>query len=153
MGSIYYHGTNKKNVDAILKEGFKEGTYFTWDLHSALAFGGMHIFAIYFPDKEIKDYWELIIDKVIQAEEILYYRIFTVECVYDNEDAREALTKLRIIKERGEDTIHCTKWKGSGKLNKVYEYTAWRKDDKLRVCDICKGFGCLQSNKKPWNES
>lgn len=153
MGTVYYHGTNKENADIILKEGFKEGTYFSWDLHSALAFGGMHILAVYFPDKEIKDYWEWISDKIIPAEEILYYRIFTVECVYDNEDAREVLTKLNNIERRGEDVIHCTKCKGRGQLNKVYEYIAWRKNDKLIVCDICKGFGCLQPNKKLWNES
>ncbi len=153
MGSVYYHGTSKENANIILKEGFKEATYFTWDLHSALVMGGIHIFAIYFPDKEIIDYWEWISDKVISAKEILYYRVFTVECIYDNEDAREAVTKLNHIKERGKDIIHCTKCKGHGQLNKVYEYVAWRKDDKLIVCDICKGFGCLQLNNKPWNEN
>jgi len=153
MGTVYYHGTDESGADAILKEGFKEGTYFTWDLHSALVMGGMHIFAVYFPDKEITDYWEWISDKVIPLEEILYYRKFTVECVYDDEHMQEELQKKILIERHGEDTIHCVKCKGYGQLNKVYEYAAWRKDDKLIVCDICKGFGCLQPNHKLWNEN
>ena len=51
MGSIYYHGTTEDNAQIILKKGFKKGTYFTWDLHSALVMGGMWVFAIYFEDK------------------------------------------------------------------------------------------------------
>lgn len=152
MGTVYYHGTSIEKAATILNEGFKEGTYFTWDLHSALVMGGMHIFAVYFLDKEITDYWEWISDKVISAEEILYYRVFSVECVYNNDKAREALIKRTHIERHGEDAIHCVKCKGQGQLNEVFEYGGIKNTD-IIVCDICKGFGCLQLNNKPWNES
>lgn len=137
MGSIYYHGTNKKNAENIVKTGFRKGTYFTWDLHSALVMGGNYIFAIYFPDKEITDYWEWISNKVIPYKYVLYYRKFSIRLIYDNEKAQE---KLRKSYHKGK---HCKKCKGKGELEErpPYKYMEVKKKHKLIVCPNCKGFG------------
>lgn len=153
MGSIYYHGTNSKNAKKILKEGFKVGTYFTWDLHSALVMGGNHIFGVYFHNKDIKDYWEWISNKIIISDKILYYRRFSVKSIYENEEEQEKLRRHFHIENNGKAIIHCKKCKGRGQLNKPYIYKHLKpKNYEIEVCNICKGFGCLKRNGKPLNE-
>lgn len=152
MGSIYYHGTNEENARSILKNGFKEGTYFTWDLHAALVMGGMWIFGIYLEDKSPeKSYWEWRNSEIIPPTKILYLRKFNIDCIYDNEKEKE---KIKIIhhKERyGENIIHCKKCKGRGQTNKIPEYGRLR-DNKCDVCKSCGGFGCLKKDGKRMNE-
>ncbi len=58
--SVYYHGTTKENAETIQKQGFKKGTYFTWDLHSALVMGGMYVFGLFDDKSPEKSYWEWI---------------------------------------------------------------------------------------------
>ncbi|MGL4982249.1 MAG: hypothetical protein ACRC4W_05285 [Treponemataceae bacterium] len=48
-----YHGTIKKYADIIIKEGFKDYTYFTPFLDSAINMGGEYVFSIY--DKNVTD--------------------------------------------------------------------------------------------------
>ena len=118
MGSIYYHGTTEANPRTILKKGFKKGTYFTWDLHSALVMGGMWVFAVYFKDKDpTKSYWEYITPKLIKKNKILYLRKFDVECIYDNEDENIKLREIMLKENRGKDVILCKACSGRGQLN------------------------------------
>ncbi|MBP5459399.1 MAG: hypothetical protein J6Y62_04490 [Clostridia bacterium] len=60
-----YHGTNQANAMAILKEGFKKGTYFTPYLDSALVFGGEYVFAVWLEGERIEnwgeDRWQFVI--------------------------------------------------------------------------------------------
>lgn len=144
---VYYHGTSKENADLIIKEGFKEGTYFTWDLHSALVMGGMYIFGIFFEDKDISNYWEWRNSKVIHPDKILYLRKFDVECLYDNEiESGKATHKnhKKYFKEFFKiDVIFCEKCKGRGQLNNQPKYGGWGKE-KCIVCPDCKGHGCLE---------
>ena len=43
---IVFHGTNKKNAEAILENGFEPRTYFVLHLEDALEFGGEYIFSV-----------------------------------------------------------------------------------------------------------
>lgn len=142
MGCVYYHGTDKKAAQEILKNGFKKETYFTWNLHSALSFGGMWVFGIYFDDKEKEDYWEFITPKRISKSRILYFRKFTVRCLYDNDKEQERLRKIFHVERYGSHIKHCKKCKGLGQLNEPRKYGGWKRS-KCIPCDICFGYGCL----------
>ena len=44
-----FHGTSSKAAfDSILREGFREGTYFAFDINDALKFGGSYLFEAVF---------------------------------------------------------------------------------------------------------
>lgn len=143
---IYYHGTNKENANRILKNGFKIGTYFTWDLHSALVFGGQYIFGVYFPDLNIADYWEYRNKEIITPNKILFLRRFDVECLYDNDIDRIAIDRNDILKEN-ENTVFCENCKGTGQMNPSRKY-AWYESTDLIVCPICKGHGYIQESEE-----
>lgn len=148
--SIYYHGTNKPAAELILKNGFKAGTYFTWDLHSALTMGGQWVFGIFFEDKDIKDYWEWMTPTPISTARISFLRKFTVECLYDNEAEQEKET-FSWHKEYYGDVIHCAWCKGRGQLNKPYLYGGRRKEPCI-VCNVCGGVGCINPDGSKLNE-
>ncbi len=46
---ICYHGTNWRSAQAILREGFKPGTYFAFHLEDAVGYGGPYVFEVGFP--------------------------------------------------------------------------------------------------------
>ncbi len=152
MGSIYYHGTNKEKAEKILSNGFQSGTYFTWDLHSALVMGGMWIFGIYFKDKEIEDCWEWISPEPILPDKILYLRKFSIECIHDNENAQEEIKIINHKEEYGDQIIHCTHCKGRGQMSPAPKYGGWQASP-LVVCKKCRGFGCIQPNGKFINDT
>ena len=47
---ICFHGTNKRTVKRILREGFRKGTYFARHLEDALEFGGPFVFSVRFEE-------------------------------------------------------------------------------------------------------
>ena len=49
-----YHGTNEENSKSILKDGFREGTYFAYHLEDALTFGGQYVFLVEFDETKFK---------------------------------------------------------------------------------------------------
>ena len=135
-GSTYYHGTNKKNANKILKTGFKPGTYFTWDLHSALTMGGKYVFGIYFSDKKPKkDYWEWRNIKTIGPQKILYLRKFQIQCLYDNQKEQEKMSFAWKKEYYGKNIVHCENCRGQGQINPVPlpPYKNWKKTDLLFV--------------------
>jgi hypothetical protein len=151
MGSIYYHGTTEENAQLILKKGFRKGTYFTWDLHSALVMGGMWVFAVYFEDKDPSKYWEYIIPKPIKKDKILFLRKFDVECIYDNENEEIRTREINFKEYWGKDTVLCKLCQGKGQLNDAPKYGGWGGRDpsyKIEVCNVCAGYGCLKPNGK-----
>ena len=149
MGSIYYHGTSKENSELILKNGFQPLTYFTWDLHSALVMGGMYIFGIYFDDKDISDYWEWRNTEIILPERILFFRKFSIDCIFDNEVEERKMREKFLIERHGNSVKYCSKCKGNGQLNELKPY---EKNHDIIVCPKCGGFGCIKKNNKKLNE-
>ncbi len=146
--SIYYHGTNKRTADLILKEGFRIGTYFTWDLHSSLIMGGKWVFGVYFIDKDPSNsYWEFITPKLISREEILFLRKFDIKCIFDNELKNQEICLLNFKEDHGDNISLCDECKGKGQLNTAPKYKGWKKSF-LIVCPECKGFGFLNKNRK-----
>ena len=141
--SIYYHGTTKEKADTILKEGFNKGTYFTWDLHSALVMGGIYVFGISFDDKDHTDYWEWITPDPIDKEKILYLRKFEVTCLYDNQEEDERIKHLNQVEYHGRPLLFCNKCKGRGQLNTVPKYGGWSKEPCV-VCPDCNGHGAVE---------
>jgi hypothetical protein len=148
--SIYYHGTTKEKADLILKSGFKEGTYFTWDLHSALVMGGMYVFGIWFKDKSPeKSYWEYITSTKIPKSRILYLKKFSVKNIYGNPKEDRKIKQYYNDEHFGRKTKFCTKCDGHGQLNKAPEYGGWHhKNYKVIVCSNCNGHGCTELNGK-----
>jgi len=56
---IVYHGTNVVNARKILREGFKEGTYFAIHMEDALGYGGAYLFEVVCPTHLIpKGCWQ-----------------------------------------------------------------------------------------------
>ena len=151
MGSIYYHGTDEKTSKIILANGFKIGTYFTWDLHSALVMGGMWVFGVYFEDKNPSDYWEWITDFLIMPDRILYLRKFEIKCVFDNDCENERIKEIFHKENYGHDIIVCKNCRGTGQMNESAKYSGWGKVSPV-VCEVCRGYGCLKLNGKKMNE-
>ena len=151
--SIYYHGTDAHTATKILKDGFKAGTYFTWDLHSALGMGGLWVFGVFFDGMSPeKSYWELITPERMPPERILYLRKFTAMPIYDNEAAQEELRKTFNREAHGKDVIHCQNCKGRGQMNTPKLYSGGFKHAECIPCEVCAGFGCLRADGKKINE-
>ena len=151
MGCVYYHGTSKVNADYIKKYGFKMGTYFTWDLHSALVMGGRYVFGIYFENRNRNDYWEWISDAVISPNEIIYLYRFDVKIIFDNENEHERIRKINHQEQYKYPVIHCEDCKGRGQLNSARRF-GWEIRIVPIVCGICGGFGCIRPDGKKINE-
>lgn len=69
---IVYHGTNKTAAFKILKNGFKEGTYFAVHLEDAIGYGGLYVFEVVFPSSLIqKGQWQICTFNPLQPESIV----------------------------------------------------------------------------------
>lgn len=69
---IVYHGTSYKSSKSILKEGFREGTYFAKYLEDALGYGGKYIFEVAYQYNKIpKKNWQFICEEKISPEFIV----------------------------------------------------------------------------------
>lgn len=69
-----FHGTNKKNADKILVEGFNPKTYFARHLEDALEFGGNYVFLVEFDEKKFKNGapndWQFWIEERVMPDKI-----------------------------------------------------------------------------------
>jgi len=83
---IYYHGTNKKNADKILKTGFKEGTWFADHLEDALYHGGNHIFWVAVEWRGKRTYtWQICSSNKISKKRIVRYEVYRrPKIMFDN---------------------------------------------------------------------
>jgi hypothetical protein len=142
QGCIYYHGTDEKASGTIMEEGFKKGTYFTWDLHAALVMGGQYVFGVFFKDKSINDYWEFVTAKIIPPSRILYLRRFDVSCLFDNDNEEIKMKKFHQKQDYG-NVRFCTKCYGHGQLNKARVY-AWYEGTNMILCPSCIGRGYIK---------
>lgn len=69
---VLYHGTKfKYNAFKILKEGFKEWSYFSSNLNNAVGFGGKYVFEVVFLKSDLPDYWQVRCENRIPPERIV----------------------------------------------------------------------------------
>ncbi len=55
---IVYHGTSEENTKKILKEGFKEYSYFAKNLADAISMGGPYVFGVVIEHKKAPEWFE-----------------------------------------------------------------------------------------------
>ena len=69
---VLYHGTKfKKTADKILKEGFKDWSYFATDLNTAIGQGGKYVFEVAFLKIDLPSYWQLRCEHKITPDRII----------------------------------------------------------------------------------
>ena len=90
---ICYHGTNQAAALAIQRDGFQPGTYFARHLEDAIGFGGDHVFGVVFLTVSLPENWQFCIWETVSASEIISYRVYHRDTVYQNEELRDAVFK------------------------------------------------------------
>jgi len=149
----WYHGTTRENADKILKTGFRAGTYFSWDLQSALVMGGQIVLEIF------KDFdtqcWEYIIPEDIPASEIVRVATYSPQIIYRNKDAEKEVRRLSLDEmfpeKRGMLKI-CDHCDGRGQMEDYDRYMDKRKTKKVTPCPICHGHGAVRTDGKNWHD-
>lgn len=74
MQRVWFHGTNKNNIDKIRKNGFKIGTYFARHMEDAVKFGGPYVFsvnAVFKPRR--RNNWQVTCANAIPRTSIIGY--------------------------------------------------------------------------------
>lgn len=94
---ICYHGTNKKNAENILKEGFNKGTYFAKHLEDAIGFGGRYVFSVMFKKEKIPSNWQFILKRKRKPNNIVYLRYYPViKTLYKDEKLGDKIFKSNL---------------------------------------------------------
>lgn len=75
---ICYHGTDWFHAACILREGFREGTYFAKHLEDAIEYGGPCVFGVAFGAAELPPHWQFVARGRIPASRIVHYRVHHV---------------------------------------------------------------------------
>ena len=93
---ICFHGTNKRNAERILKQGFKAGTWFADHLEDALEYGGKHIFQVAVEWYWKRTYnWQILSANHISKERIVSYEIYSKpKKVFENMKLRTKVFKI-----------------------------------------------------------
>jgi hypothetical protein len=74
---ILYHGTNLfKTAKIILKEGFKEYTYFSENLYPAIFQGGKYVFEVLFIKNNLPNNWQVRCKNKISPDRILSLTLY-----------------------------------------------------------------------------
>jgi hypothetical protein len=96
---IYFHGTGRENVEAIQRDGFKEGTYFARHMEDAAKFGGPCVFAVdvHF-ERPSLDGWQVVCANAIPAKAILelHYVLSSDMAALKEENAQLRATVKRL---------------------------------------------------------
>ena len=148
--SIWYHGTNKKFAEVILKKGFKKGAYFAKHLESSLVMGGKYIFWVWFKEDPTK-YWEYISDRNISKKNILLLRRYSTGRLYQNKELVKKIRHSNHIEQYGKDSKFCKTCDGKGEFNNR-EWDECANGKYGKVCSVCIGFGCVRKNGKKMND-
>jgi len=93
---IVYHGTSKKNADAIMKEGFKPWTYFAKNLSEAINYGRgkkyTYVFAVAIEHKKSPEWfedwisWQIMNREHIPITQILNLRKYSRKEIFLNRE-------------------------------------------------------------------
>lgn len=90
---ICYHGTNCEAAKKILKEGFRQFTYFAMHLEDATGYGGEYIFEVVFPDTVEGFGWQFKTPHGVPADKIVsHYRLKKTD-IYENKPLRKKIFK------------------------------------------------------------
>lgn len=85
---VWWHGTTSaRKARSILRDGFREGTYFARHLEDALEFGGRHVFAVEFvvsfkPGYEGWRKWQVCLANALPASAIINYQVYSIRLVH-----------------------------------------------------------------------
>ena len=89
---ILYHGTKFKYVaDKILKEGFKEWTYFATDIGTAISQGGKYVFEVVFITSDLPDNWQVRCENKIIPERIVGLTKYDQTILVNNKKLRNEI--------------------------------------------------------------
>ncbi len=137
---LWFHGTNKKRADIILKKGFKVGTFFGKHMENAFWYGGKYIFVIFFEENPT-EYWEFVSSKIILPSEIFILYVIGSDKLYYSKEV-EKRNRYRFHKETNPGKKICTKCDGKGELGDHDSFNGPRKlNRKIKTCPKCKGYG------------
>ena len=144
-----FHGTERSNVDSIMKNGFQEGTFFAKHLEDSLSLGcGEVIFWVWF-DYYPTEYWEYVSREIIKPNRIRMVSEFNIESIYENRElALEIRRKHNAIDNP--ESIFCENCEGRGEITEAPFFRV--KHREIEVCEICGGFGCYRKDGSKMNK-
>lgn len=89
---IWFHGTDQKAAQKILKTGFKKGTYFAAHLEDAIEFGGDHVFEVALSFKEgDSSEWQITVARPVPPRFIVRLQRHAPVTVRDFPDVRRRM--------------------------------------------------------------
>jgi len=144
---VVWHGTNKENAAAILKEGFKPRSYFAAHLEDAVSMGGPYIFEVWFEEEFRAESWQIVIREAVPPERILRHYKVDRTSIFENKDAQRAMRLHQIKGEFGPDAALCEACDGTGSIGPEHPpFTHWKEKLKTgKMCEECYGTGCPEA--------
>jgi len=70
MQKIWFHGTKLKNVNLILRGGFRKGTWFARHMEDAVKFGGPVVFCVKITFSKVPMRWQICCINALPAKSI-----------------------------------------------------------------------------------
>jgi len=139
----WFHATEEKNVESILKEGFRANTFFGKHIEECLTLGcGEVMFWLWFDEHPTK-YWEWVTRKPIGPECIRAVARMKPELLYENK-ALELEMRRKFHEEMYPGTVLCGKCEGRGELTQAPFFRV--KNRPCEACPDCRGFGSLNKD-------
>ena len=97
---ICYHGTKPRNVAGIMRDGFREGTYFARHLEDAIHMGGRHVFGVAFDKDKFSralSNWQFILREVVPPSRIVHHRVYRVRPIMLNDELQEEVLQSNLV--------------------------------------------------------
>jgi len=137
---LWFHGTIEENVESILREGFRIGTYFGRHLEDAIHMGGEWVFEVFF-EKDPGPSWQACnFDRVVPPTDIHSLIRYEPTLLHWNETIPPRLKAAYYLREGNGHTV-CPTCEGRGQLESYPPLTRWRDMKKITVCEDCGGYG------------
>jgi hypothetical protein len=149
---LWFHGTIEENVESILQEGFRIGTYFARHLENAIHMGGEYVFEVFF-EKDPGSGWQACnFDEIVSPSDIHSLILYEPTLLHWNQNVPPRLAAARFEREHPGDTV-CKTCEGRGQLESYPPLTRWRDMKKITVCEDCGGEGSPEKMKRRRNEN